>query len=318
MSGKDTKNNYRASIDIGSNSLLLLCGGIGADKKIHERLNESSITGLGKQLDKNKTFLDSSMEESFSALANYKKLLSQVGVNAENTIVTATEASRVAKNAKDFFTRVKKELGFSVNIISGEGEAYYSALGVSLSEPQGKEDLTLMDVGGASTELIHIGRNPLVIKNTISLPMGSVRAVSWKEENLYEKNLEKIIKDELTHIKKFKTPKLLAIAGTMTTLAGMHLGLTDYDDKKVGGANMTLEQFSRLLTKYENTPGDELLRIFPFLGKRAHTVIIGGKLALRLAQEMGVKDFVVSTYGLRYGTLFEGGVKNEFILWRPA
>ena len=99
----------RATIDIGSNSVLLLAGTM-ENGLLTEVLNESRITSLGKNLDIAKMFNPESMEATFTALKDYKTLLESNGFLVAQTIVTATEALRVAKNAEDFFQKIKNEL----------------------------------------------------------------------------------------------------------------------------------------------------------------------------------------------------------------
>ena len=86
----------KASIDIGSNSILLLAANIGAEVNIV--LNESHVTGLGRDLDLNQEFIDIAMNESFNVLKDYTHACKKIGIEPKDIIVTATEASRVAKN----------------------------------------------------------------------------------------------------------------------------------------------------------------------------------------------------------------------------
>ena len=81
----------RASIDIGSNSVLLLAGDV-LDGKFIEHLSEANITGLGKDLDKNGAFLKTSMEETYEVLENYKNKLENLRIDISSVLVTSTEA----------------------------------------------------------------------------------------------------------------------------------------------------------------------------------------------------------------------------------
>ena len=97
----------KASIDIGSNSILLL-GGTFEDQKFIEEINEAEVAGLGKDIDKNGYFEDDRMETAFNILEKYKEILKEKEVSPSEVILTATEASRVASNSKEFFERKLK------------------------------------------------------------------------------------------------------------------------------------------------------------------------------------------------------------------
>ena len=110
----------RASIDIGSNSVLLLAADLdeSGNKILSELLDLSHITSLGKDLDKTKKFHTDSMNATYNALVEYKKELKKINIFPETVLVTATEASRVATNASEFFLKIKEELGFKITIIN--------------------------------------------------------------------------------------------------------------------------------------------------------------------------------------------------------
>mgnify|MGYP001438253593 CR=1 FL=1 len=218
----------RASIDIGSNSVLLLAAEVNEQGMMtKEILNESFITSLGKDLDVTKRFHPDSMHATYEALGAYKKMLEGIQFPVENVIVTATEASRVATNSREFFQKIKSELGFNIQIITSEGEAYYTALGVVSSFSKENDKIVVMDVGGASTELIRMNLNPFKIVETISLPVGSVRATDWTKKGEFEDKMQAILSPDLS---SYHTETLICVAGSMTALASMYLGQRVYED----------------------------------------------------------------------------------------
>lgn len=302
----------RASIDIGSNSILLLAAEVNSSKGVIEReyLNESYITSLGKDLDKTKVFHPESMEASFKALEDCKRLLETVGIKPADVIVTATEASRVAGNALDFYARVKRELGFNVTIISSDGEAYYTALGVLSAMGEKAEDIVVMDIGGASTELIEIACKPFSIKNSISLPIGSVRATDWRSEGMFEDKIKSILEHDFTH---YQTKTLVCVAGSMTSLASMYLGAKEFKAERIEGMEIAFKSFKEFSTDLQKTNTENLLLLFPFLGKRAPMVASGALVAELIADKLGVLTIKISTRGLRYGTIITGGLDGQFI-----
>lgn len=306
------QKQIRASIDIGSNSVLLLVARV--DQKGLEVLeNLSEITSLGRDLDKNREFHPESMELTREALKKYVKRSEELGVKPSEIIVTATEASRVAQNAKAFFEEMKRTLGLEINIISSSAEAYFSTKGILFEGEFSSETITIMDVGGASTELIRVNTKSLEVLESVSLPIGSVRSSNWLEDSLFVQNLQKVFLDHRLLLDKYQSKELYCVAGTVTSLAAMSLGLEVYDDKLVHGLNLKTEEIDSLFKRFSGASPEELLEKFPFLKKRSKTIRGGLHLMYHILHRLLVKEIKVSTYGLRYGTLIEGEIKKEFL-----
>lgn len=301
----------RASIDIGSNTVLLLAAEIVENPfSYNELFNETHVTSLGKDLDKTGVFHPDSIRDTYEALKEYKEKVESIGISPADVIVTATEASRVAKNSNELFEKVKKELGFNVSIINAEGEAYYTSLGVVKGHTTDFSSAVIMDVGGASTELILIQVNPFKINKTISLPVGSVRGTDWVSEGTFEKKMKDLLdNDELDY---FKSDYLLCVAGSMTSLGGMIKGLTKYDSSEVNGSAITFDKYLGFFESIQDLSPEELLKKFPFLGKRAKSILAGAKLGLKMGKRLEIKSFEISTFGLRYGTLFSGNIDKKY------
>ena len=301
----------RASIDIGSNSVLLLAVELN-DKGVitKELLNESFITSLGKDLDVTKQFHPDSMKATYEALSAYKKLLDQIGFPVKDVIATATEASRVSTNSREFFKKIKDELGFTITIISSDGEAFYTALGVVSSLGEAREKIVVMDIGGASTELIQIQTSPFKILKSISLPVGSVRATDWKKKGEFEERINEILAPDFS---EYHTSTLVCVAGSMTALASMYLGQKVYSDEKVEGMQIPFPSFRDFAKDLRNTTVENLLLLFPFLGKRAPMVGGGSHVAELIGNKLKIDTIKVSTRGLRYGTVITGGIDEQFI-----
>lgn len=302
----------RASIDIGSNSVLLLAveWDAGNNKIKRELLNLSYITSLGKDLDKTKKFHPDSMKNTFEALTDYKNQLAKIHFKPEDVLVTATEASRVATNADEFFKKIKSELGFSITKISAKGEAYYTALGVA-SAVEGKNNLVIMDMGGASTELIRIQLHPFQILSTISMPVGSVRATDWRNEKVFENKMKEILNQDLS---SYYTKNLLCVAGSMTSLASMFLGHNVYKDKEIDGLKIKFSSFKDFCADLQKTTIENLLLLFPYLGKRAPMLAAAATVAEMIGEKLNIENIQISTRGLRYGVLIQGAIDEQFII----
>lgn len=301
----------RASIDIGSNTILLLAAEVEESPFSYKEIfNETFVTSLGKDLDKTGLFCESSLKDSFEALSAYKEKVESIGILPKDVIVTATEASRVATNSNSFFEKVKNELGFKVQIISALGEAFYTSLGVVKGHKLDTDKVVIMDVGGASTELILIEKEPFEIIRTVSLPMGSVRATDWIEEGSFDMRMEKLLDN--TELDNFKSDYLLCVAGSMTSLGGMIKGLKKYDSNAVNGSAIGFDKYLQFFESIEGLNPEELLEKFPFLGKRAKSILAGAQLGLKMGRRLEIKSFEISTFGLRYGTLFSGKIESKY------
>ncbi|MFZ4713109.1 MAG: hypothetical protein ACOYL6_05340 [Bacteriovoracaceae bacterium] len=302
----------RASIDIGSNTVLLLVAEVEGLLVKRELLNCSEVTALGKDLDKTHHFAQESMDESYKALLQYKNKLAEINVLPQDVLVTATEASRVAKNSSLFFQKIKQELGFGVTIISAQGEAHYSAMGAAI-DLKG-DQAVVMDIGGASTELIKVNLKPFQIIDFISMPIGSVRGTDWLKENIFDQKIEEVFERFKDKLPIFQTDTLCCVAGTLTSVANIYHDKKVFDEEAVHGTKLTVEDFSLLIKKYKALKPEELLARYPFLGKRSKTIVAGSYVGELVAKKIAVKTLEISTYGLRYGTLIEGSIHAKFIV----
>lgn len=300
----------RASIDIGSNSVLLLAAELDdfGNKILKEILNLSYITSLGKDLDKTKMLHPESMQATYNALLDYKEQLEQINIHPRQVIVTATEAARVATNSFEFFSKIEKELGFEITIITSKAEAFFTAYGVT-SAVIGTDSIVIMDIGGASTELIKVQMNPFIVIDSISLPIGSVRAADWLKENSFDKRTHEIF---LNNFDPYETKTLLCVAGGMTSMAAMYLGLKEFDAAKIDGMNISFNSFKLFAGDLQKTNVENLLLLFPFLGKRVEMIAAASKVASMLGDILKIEKIQISTRGLRYGTILAGEIDDQF------
>ncbi len=303
---------FKASIDIGSNSVLLLIAEVDG-RNLKEISRRSFITSLGRDLDKTKSFHPESMALTLEALQDYLMETDKFEIPRNSIIATATEASRVAKNAKDFFTDIEAQYGLSIKTINSSAEAYFSTKGILFNSKFEKEEIIIMDIGGASTEFIKVNTQTFEIFESISLPIGAVRASQWLEENLFVQNLQKIFTDFRVDLDRFVTTDLYCVAGTMTSLGNMHLGRKDFIEDDVHGLKLKSEDIETLFKKFFESEPEIFLANFPFLGKRSNSIKGGLHLVYHIIHRLIVKEMTISTYGLRYGTLLEGQIKKEHL-----
>ena len=303
-------SNLRATIDIGSNSVLLLLAEVSPFKEIAKL---SEVTGLGKGLDRTGRFAEQSLELTYEALKKYADVCEAHGLKSSEIIATATEASRVASNASEFYKKVANDLGIKVNIISGKAEAALTTKGILFNTNFDTDEVVVMDIGGASTEFIRVDTRSLKIKESVSLKVGAVRSTDWLSEGKFDDALSKVFEDNKTVLPHFYTKVLHCVAGTLTSLGNMHLGNKEFVEDEVHGMQLRAEDIYALRDRCGEWKPERFTQEFPFLGKRSEAMRGGLLLTARLLKKFGVEKVVISTYGLRYGTFLEGGVPNEYL-----
>lgn len=305
----------RASIDIGSNSTLLLIANV-KDNVIEEVIaSESRVTGLGRELDERKEFLPVAQDETLEALIEYVEMCKKEGISPSQIIATATEASRVAKNSVDFYEKVYRQLGLRVRIITSSAEAKYTAIGI-VQSMKAKSKMGILDIGGASTELMTVSfdsPSAELALSSFSLPVGAVRVTNWLESKVWPEKFHQVVQHYSEQLKKFTTDKLYCSAGTMTSIANMVLGHKHFVEEDAHNFVLTKSAINHLVNTYRDCHAQDFLKEFPFLGKRAFTIKGGLLLIQALGEHLPQQEYVVTTYGLRYGTLISGVVEDSEI-----
>jgi exopolyphosphatase/guanosine-5'-triphosphate,3'-diphosphate pyrophosphatase len=166
------------------------------------------------------------------------------------------------------------------------------------------------DIGGASTELIQIETAPFKIMKSISLPVGSVRATDWKAKGEFDTKMAELLNKNLN---EYQTDTLVCVAGSMTALASIYLGQKVYEDNKVEGMKISFKTFQEFARDLRNTSIDNLIMLFPFLGKRAAMVGAGSHVAELIGNKLKIDIIKISTRGLRYGTVISGGIDEQYL-----
>jgi exopolyphosphatase/guanosine-5'-triphosphate,3'-diphosphate pyrophosphatase len=228
-----------AAVDIGTNSTRLLVAdvdGQGADARLDPVQREMRITRLGQGVDADRTLRSDAIERTVGVLREYGEIIERLG--AERVRATATSASRDARNRDEFFDPATDALhGTRHELLSGDDEAALSFLGATagLDAPA---PFLVIDVGGGSTEFVLGTEKP---EGLISVDVGCVRLT---EQYLHGdppapeelSNAVSAVRDHLSDVEReipgvSSAATVVGLAGTVTTLAAIELGLATYDPK---------------------------------------------------------------------------------------
>ncbi len=253
-----------AVIDIGSNSVRLLF--VADGNVLYKRLN---TTRLGEGLANAPYLLPAPIARTADAIASFYTQAKAEG--AQEVYAYATAAVRTAKNREEFLSKVKSGCGLEIEVLSGEEEAEIGLIGAL-----GDADGGVLDIGGASTELVFRREGKICYKKSVDI--GVVRLKDRCGHALSA--LQKAAKEE---VEKFQKPQnglpMYAIGGTATTLAAQILRLEEYSSQAVTGAGIFLQDLEGLIEKFSRMTIEEIAAL-PCMPAGRADIILGGAVWL--------------------------------------
>lgn len=269
--------NKTAIIDVGSNSVRYALYPSDVLQK-----KEVATTRLAKDI-KDGYLSKESIDRTTRAISDFYNKAKTAGVL--DVKIFATAALRNAKNKEDFILALNKLCDGKVDIISGEQEAFLGALGALNGSDGG-----VIDVGGASTEVIVLNKGKVLFSKSIN-----VGAVTLTEKFRSEKNNAKAYLKEIFSVfsdvdcKFFKT-----IGGTATTIASILLKLVDYDPNKVHGYDISIVELEKLVDNLYSLDLDARKNILGLRPERADVIPCGVLILTELLKILNVKRVTVS------------------------
>ena len=274
--GKIMKKN--AVIDVGSNSVRLM---LVADGKVLYK--DLETTRLGEGLAYSKTLLPQAIERTAAAMARFYERAKAEG--AETVRAFATAAVRSAENREAFLEKVASLCPLQVEVVSGEEEAELGLLGAL-----GNSDGGIVDIGGASTELIVKKSGVFEYKKSVNI--GVVRI---KDNCTNEKELNDFCQKAIADFGQVPPlNRVYAVGGTATTLASLVLKLKEYSSEKVTGTLITQEKLYALVEDLRGMTVEEIANL-PCMPKGRADVITGGAVWLyTLMQALSIREICVS------------------------
>ncbi len=299
-----------AAIDCGTNAIRLLIATVDGNK-VSDRLREMRTVRLGEGVDTTGEFSNAALERTFAACREYAELLMQYEVKEFRFI--ATSASRDVSNRDAFIVGVKETLGVEPEVISGDQEAELSYRG-ALSGLHVQGPVLVADIGGGSTEFVTSLPNGSLVSK--SLNIGCVRMT---ERHLHSdpptrQEIETAISDidnqiELIHrtISINSGTTFIGLAGSVTTVAAMAMGLNDYDADLIHGSVVSIEEVDAVTDKLMHMTRAQRAEL-RFIHPGRVDVIGGGALVLRESMRiLGFNRVLVSEKDLLDGVVLNLG-----------
>jgi exopolyphosphatase/guanosine-5'-triphosphate,3'-diphosphate pyrophosphatase len=241
-------------------------------------------TRLGEGLTEKPLLKADAIERSALAVANFYQKAVEEG--AEKVLCFATAAVRTAENRQLFLDKVYTLCGLTVDVISGEEEAEIGILGAL-----GNRDGGVIDIGGASTEIVVKKDGALIYKKSINIGVVRLKDMCGRDRLA----LEKVSDDASKQYGEIPLgDTIYAIGGTATTLASQVLGLESYSSEKITGAVVTLADMQALTDKLLSMSVEEIAAL-PCMPKGRADVLTGGAvLFTTLMKNLGFSRLITS------------------------
>jgi exopolyphosphatase / guanosine-5'-triphosphate,3'-diphosphate pyrophosphatase len=286
-----------AAVDIGTNSTRLLVADVD-DGRVADVERETRVTRLGEGVDERRRLLPVPIARVRNTLSDYRRAAEQLG--AERTLAIATSAIRDADNGEAFLGEVQWSYGFATRLLSGHDEALMTYRGVTSERPL-DAGTVIVDIGGGSTELI--AGEPDGVRWHDSLDIGSVRLT----ERFLHANpptadelaacagaVQALFAERVPDEVRERTRVAVGVAGTITSIAALALGLDEYDRERVHGSRLSKSDLDAQLERLAAVPVAERRRLRPLDPERAPVIVGGALIAGEALAFFGLDELEIS------------------------
>ena len=297
-----------AALDVGTNSTRLLVADVRDGRIVAELARETVITRLGRGVDRTRRIDPQALRRTLEVLAGYAATCERLGVKARRLV--ATSATRDAANRQAFLDGARDAVGVAPEVLSGEAEAAAAYLGATADLPEVATTL-VVDLGGGSTELILGDGEPTAM---LSLDVGCVRLA---ERHLHHDpptaaEVAALRRDVDAHLDRVrdtldpsKAERVLGVAGTVTTVAALALGLDRYDPRRIHLAAVDAAAVAATAERLAAMTVAERAAL-PVMAPGREDVIAAGALLLdRLVRRFGFPQVIASEADILDGVLLQ-------------
>ncbi|NMO19214.1 Ppx/GppA family phosphatase [Pyxidicoccus fallax] len=296
-----------ATIDVGTNSVLLLVAERTPEGRFTPVLERAEITRLGRGVDATRRLSAEGLEATLSVLESFAREARELG--AQDIAVSATSAARDAQNGAEFIAAAKARAGVTVEIISGPLEAQLSFAAVHADfAAEAAGPLLVLDIGGGSTEFIY-GNPAGHVDFRHSFDVGAVRLTERfvKSDPMTPEDRARVEAHLRETFRTLPPPPpgavLVGVAGTVTTVYAVRHAIDPYDAEEVHGGTLSLSELSALVDRLCRMPLEERRALPGMQPKRADVIPAGALILLESVRALGLEECRVSDRGLRWGLL---------------
>jgi exopolyphosphatase / guanosine-5'-triphosphate,3'-diphosphate pyrophosphatase len=285
------------AVDLGTNSTRLLVADV-EEGRVEEVAQRLQITRLGEGVDERRRLLPVPIARVRNVLSVFRREVEKLG--AERTLAVATSAVRDAENGEAFLGEVEWSYGFVTRLLSGDEEAELTFRGVTSGRNLGP-DVLIVDIGGGSTELIQADSHT-------SLDVGCVRLTERYGDDVdaagsYVRGL----------LPELEVRGAIGVAGTITALAALDLGLVEYDRERTHGHVLSAEAVEEQLRRLSLLPLDERRRVPGLDPERAPVIVAGAVILREVLRRYRLDEIEVSEHDILHGAALAAAELPEAI-----
>lgn len=295
------------AIDMGTNSTRLLVADV-VDGRLVEVERLLRITRLGEDVDRGGTLVPAAMERVHAVLDEFRAVAA--GHGAGRVLATATSAVRDAANGRAFLAEIERRHGFETRLLSGDEEALLTFRGITSTRPIDGETL-IVDIGGGSTELI--AGSPGGVGFHVSTQMGCVRLTErhLRSDPPAAAELEACAADVRAilaaavpdAVRSGGTRAAIGVAGTVTTIAALDLGLAAYDPVRIHGHAIPAAAVVRERGRLAALTVEERRRVQGLEPARAPVIVAGTVILDEILRWFGLAAIEASERDILHGAV---------------
>ena len=284
-----------AAVDIGTNSTRLLVADV-EDGSVRELDRRLEITRLGEGVDERRILLPQAIARVRNVLAEYRRAAEEAG--AERTLAFATSAVRDAENGEAFLGEIEWSYAFKTRLLGGDEEALLTFRGVSAGRDVAPGTVVI-DVGGGSTELILGGPDGVAFHT--SLDLGCVRLTErfGTDFGAAAAHVRDVLAGSVPA--EVRPRAAIGVAGTITTIATVDLGLEEEDPDVVHGHRLSAETVAAWTERLEGMSVEEIRALRGMHPDRAPVIAAGAVVVRETLAYFGLETLEVSEHDIMHG-----------------
>ena len=304
-----------AAIDCGTNSIRLLIADIDPERAaLTDIAREMKIVRLGEGVDRTGRLSEAALDRTIGALREYADLIRQAAPRGVRMV--ATSATRDAANSQEFVDRVKEVLGVAPEVVSGDEEARLSFTGATRElagaaharEGGCPPPYLVTDIGGGSTEFVLGG--PAGVSGARSVDIGCVRMTerhlhgdppSPAEVTAATADIDAAVALVAGSVPVRQARTLVGLAGSVTTVAGIALGLARYDPARIHHSRVSAEQVHEITGQLVGQTRAQRAAIGVMHPGRVDVIGAGALVLDRIMIRLGFAEVLVSEHDILDG-----------------